>query len=201
MHAFLLLTDHRLQSIEIKEQINLIAKNYRVVEFEVQKVADLRPLREFGKLKQSEKIFIYVSNFGNATHETQNAMLKLLEEPQENLSYILEADREELILPTVLSRCEVIRVRGKEDKSDESDLDKYFEFIDLSYTKQMIYIKDIKGRDEAKEFLINLIMAQRERMREGKFRAKKLELALETLRNIERNGNPQIQLTGMVLGM
>ena len=45
----------------------------------------------------------------------QNALLKLLEEPPRSASFILAAERAESLLPTVRSRCEIIRCNTEAD--------------------------------------------------------------------------------------
>ncbi len=55
-----------------------------------------------------------------------NILLKSLEEPPENTLYILVAENEELILPTILSRTQVIRVpRLKEEEITEKIMQVY----------------------------------------------------------------------------
>ncbi len=44
-----------------------------------------------------------------------NKLLKLIEEPPPNTIFILVAENEELILPTILSRCQLVRVPALED--------------------------------------------------------------------------------------
>lgn len=44
--------------------------------------------------------------------ETANALLKTLEEPQQDTLFILTAERIASILPTILSRCQIIRFQG-----------------------------------------------------------------------------------------
>ena len=44
--------------------------------------------------------------------QAQNALLKLLEEPPESAAFILEAANASLLLPTVRSRCEMIRANA-----------------------------------------------------------------------------------------
>lgn len=199
MHAFLLVnpTSSHLAGIHIDE----ITHNAKVLEFEVQKIADVKKLREFIRLKQAEKIFIRIENFDLASHETQNAMLKLLEEPQENIAYILFAKSEDLILPTIISRCEVIRISGIEEFKEQSGAEEYKNFLEMSKVKQMITIKEYRKREEAVEFLNGIITTGRKLMRKGKMKEKSLERMLVALKNIQGNGNSQIQLTAMVLEM
>ncbi len=50
-------------------------------------------------------------NFQRATEEASNALLKTLEEPPDKVILLLTADTLENLLPTIVSRCEVIRLR------------------------------------------------------------------------------------------
>ncbi len=50
-------------------------------------------------------------DFQQATTEAANAMLKTLEEPANKVILLLTADTLESLLPTIVSRCEVIRLR------------------------------------------------------------------------------------------
>jgi DNA polymerase-3 subunit delta' len=51
-------------------------------------------------------------NFDAANEQTQNALLKTLEEPPNNVVLLLTAESSEGLLPTIVSRCEVIALRG-----------------------------------------------------------------------------------------
>lgn len=50
-------------------------------------------------------------DFQSATDETQNALLKTLEEAPAQSIFILTAETPEQLLPTIVSRCEVMRLR------------------------------------------------------------------------------------------
>ncbi len=49
--------------------------------------------------------------FDEANASAQNALLKTLEEPAENVKLFLTASSESAVLPTIASRCEIIRLR------------------------------------------------------------------------------------------
>lgn len=51
-----------------------------------------------------------------------NKLLKLIEEPPPNTVFILVAENEELILPTILSRCQLVRIPALEDADIEKAL-------------------------------------------------------------------------------
>ncbi len=60
---------------------------------------------------------VYIINEGEAlTPEAQNAFLKTLEEPPEYAVFIIVAEKSEVLLPTVLSRCELIHFPPVSDK-------------------------------------------------------------------------------------
>ncbi|HBR30830.1 MAG TPA: hypothetical protein DD733_01980 [Clostridiales bacterium] len=48
--------------------------------------------------------------------DTQNALLKILEEPPESVIVFLLTEKKEAMLPTILSRCRVITLRGESDE-------------------------------------------------------------------------------------
>jgi len=41
-----------------------------------------------------------------------NKLLKLIEEPPPNTLFILAAENESLILPTIVSRCQLVKITG-----------------------------------------------------------------------------------------
>jgi DNA polymerase-3 subunit delta' len=55
------------------------------------------------------KIFI-INNFDVSTEEAQNKLLKVLEEPQQNVFFLLGVKNEEKVLPTIKSRCEKVKI-------------------------------------------------------------------------------------------
>jgi len=52
--------------------------------------------------------FVIILNAEEMRIEAQNALLKTLEEPRKNITFILLATRKEQILPTILSRCQML---------------------------------------------------------------------------------------------
>ncbi|HIS45445.1 MAG TPA: DNA polymerase III subunit [Candidatus Scatomorpha merdigallinarum] len=55
--------------------------------------------------------------------QAQNALLKLLEEPPESAAFVLCVSNPELLLPTVRSRCEIVRANADAEESDEAVAD------------------------------------------------------------------------------
>jgi DNA polymerase-3 subunit delta' len=58
-------------------------------------------------------------NFQRATTEASNALLKTLEEPSDKVVLLLTAHSQESLLPTIVSRCEVVRLRPASVKATQ----------------------------------------------------------------------------------
>ena len=73
-------------------------------------------------------------DFQNANPSAQNALLKTLEEAPEKVILLLTADTPEALLPTIASRCEVIRLRP----------------LPVEDAERWLAAKDGIGRDQAR---------------------------------------------------
>lgn len=62
-----------------------------------------------GVEEKNKKIYI-IYNFENCTKEATNSILKFLEEPEEGVYAILTTNNISKILPTIISRCQCIRI-------------------------------------------------------------------------------------------
>ncbi len=188
MHAFLLvgreITNNNQQIDSITPWANLaIEQKAKVILFVLQKIEDARELKKFVKFSNSSKTAIVIENIDSATPETQNAFLKNLEEPNNNLIYILTASNLENVLPTITSRCEVIKLQNNK----------------LQITNKVSNYKDalnIKDRDEAINFIENMIHVDH-----VKSDFKNMENYLKTIKNLKLNGNVSLQMTNLVVRM
>ncbi len=189
MHAFLLLASDARVNSKIKE---LQAKP---VEFKIEKIGDVREINNFTKLKLTEKTAIVIKDFDRAGEAAQNAFLKALEEPQENLTYILTAQNIDRVLPTIVSRCEVIDVYGMSYIVSSIERKMAEEFLNAEVGKKLKITAKITKREEAVQFIKNIIFVGHESVIKN---SKTLSEALTTLKNLEANGNVQLQLTRFV---
>ena len=82
---------------------------------EVQHALSLKPYQE----KYRVALFL---RFQEANDNAANALLKTLEEPPAHAILLLTADNPEQLLPTVVSRCEILRLRALPVKTIETDL-------------------------------------------------------------------------------
>jgi len=193
MHAFLIISQN---PDSIQKKIDEFSGTK--IEFPFEKVGDVRELTKFTRLKVTEKTVIVLKNFDHSNEESQNAFLKSLEEPQDNLTYVLTSNNIDRVLPTIVSRCEVIELGTSNLEINENEKKEVLEFIDAGIGEKLKKISTINKRDEAISFIKNLILVGHEVFLEKPQFSHFLDSANKTQENLEANGNVQLQLTSFV---
>ncbi len=201
MHAFLIVGNSEERIAYSKK---LAAKlKAKILEFPLAKIADTRELKSITKLSFNTPTAILINSIDEATEEAVNAFLKSLEEPQENICYILTAGNLAAVLPTIASRCQVIKTVNSGQRiaySEDSE-----KFLEITTGEKLAFIDKIKDRGEAKGFVQNLIEVSHFNLLNSvktKFKiAMGLEILIKTLNNLKLNGNVQLQLTNMVISL
>ncbi len=198
MHAYLIVG---FDKEEKEKRVSKLLANLGVLklDFTLKKIADVRELSRFVNLSISEPSAILIEDIDQATVEAQNAFLKNLEEPQEKLIYILTARSEESVIPTISSRCQLITVAGNALEIGEEEEKKIEDFLSSSIGEKLKLTSKITKKDQAVEFLKNTIFVIHKKLHKNPSLAGQIELAIETMRRIEKNGNIQIQLTNFVV--
>jgi DNA polymerase-3 subunit delta' len=81
------------------------------------RIASIRELKRKLILTSSGegRVCVIVSRADEMTTEAANAFLKTLEEPHENVTIIITTSRQDVILPTILSRCQQVRCEPLSD--------------------------------------------------------------------------------------
>ena len=115
---------------ELSKRLQLLAKDpYEIVDFSLRpsltddetnkNLRAFYPIKYFrnsikpvSRLKPNEgkKTVIIISNIEQMRTQSANAFLKLLEEPSQNVIFLLTCDNQEALLPTIISRCQLIRM-------------------------------------------------------------------------------------------
>lgn len=186
MHAFLIVGNS--DAVFLAQKLNA-----KVIEFPLQKIEDTRALTKFLRLSVNEKTIIQIKDIDSATNEAANAFLKNLEEPQENIYFALSTTNLHAVLPTIVSRCQVIRVKNNKEIKQDKNIQT---FLDSTTKQRALMVDKIKERPKAIEFVEGLIFYSHQK---NDFRNQ--EVFLKTLRNLKANGNVGLQLMAMVVGM
>lgn len=199
MHAYLIVgADKEGLKAKIEELVKKL--KVKTLEFPLAKIEDTRSLNSFTNLAVTGPTAIIINSIEEATPEALNAFLKNLEEPQEDLYYILTTESIHKVLPTIVSRCEIIKVKSEKLKVKNENIEK---FIQMTTGEKLAYADQIRDRGEAKIFIRQLIENLHCILHEesGGFdkTADNLEIAQKTLNNLEANGNVTLQLTNLVI--
>lgn len=199
MHAYLITGADSEKRLAKGEELAKKLKA-KILEFPLQKIEDVRSLGSFVSLKLNTPTTIIIRDIHRATLPALNAFLKNLEEPQKNLSYILTADSVNNLIPTIVSRCQIIKILNS--KSQTLNNDEMQRFINSKADEKIEYINSIRGREEAKEFVENFISLLHRQLIDKPQKvltSQRVEIAVQTLANLKANGNVALQLTNLVV--
>ena len=195
MHSYLFTGSDKQKVYQFIEQFN--KKNGGIlIEFECRTIEQVRELKQFVSLSVREHQSIFIPSIHEASEAAQNALLKTLEEPQEHVMFLLSTENEEKVLPTIRSRCEIIRVQSSEDTDSVAEFKNY---LQMTPGEQLQIISKISKREDAVIFLKGLIAGGRIVMQENTEVYPIVESALMALQRIEGNGNVQLQLSNFVV--
>jgi len=198
MHAYLITGQDKEKTQKKAEEIAEKLK-LKIFEFPVAKIDDVRELNRIAALSLSSPTGILIKDIDAATDEALNAFLKNLEEPQENLYFLLTASSIHKVLPTIASRCLHIKVLGEKAGDTESAQ----KFLEKDSDERLIFVDKIKEREEAVAFVENLTFRLHRLLLSSSDShltlSKYLRVSGETLERLNANGNVALQLTNMVL--
>lgn len=202
MHAYLIVGR---EEKKIDEEINKLVKKpkVKVFEFPLEKISDVRDLSFFTKLEINQKTAILIKGIDAATPPALNAFLKNLEEPQENLVYILTATNMHALLPTIVSRCQVIKTVPSRQSPANARLTS--NFLKKSTSQKLLFVSQIRKRDEAVDFAKKFILGGHLRLINDEKNHLKIAESIRSaniaLAYLKANGNVQLQLTNFVLSL
>lgn len=132
------------------KNIPLELKNAVILQPETKTVITIEQVRETLNLlttKQLEPRFIMIRPADLLSEEAANAILKNLEEPKENVHFLLVTDDPSKLLPTILSRAEVFVWRGGITPLNQIDADEKVKLI----AKKLLAAKPVELVNIAEE--------------------------------------------------
>lgn len=130
----------------------------------------------------------------NLNNESQNALLKNLEEPGENNYIILTTNKTKSILPTIISRCQTIKIVGARRDSPK---DKKLIEITGNLVKDLTLSEKLgKNKEEILPLLENeLYLYQQELVQKPNLKTKEIiEKIIKAIQMINANVDPKSAL-------
>lgn len=92
----------------------MLAPDQLLEEKETYGIEDIRVLTTWMSLVHQKPAAVVIEEAERLTIPAQNALLKNLEEGAPNVIIVLSAESEKALLPTIISRCQVVRIISKE---------------------------------------------------------------------------------------
>jgi DNA polymerase III delta prime subunit len=124
---------------------------------EVKRVLEHLTLKPYQSLGQA----VVILNADDLTLEAQNSLLKTLEESPSESIILLGVSSEDKLLPTVLSRCQIIHNTNQQDtfKSSNKFITEIEQLSQMNIEQRFQYIEKLKDKEE---FFNALVMFFRE---------------------------------------
>jgi DNA polymerase III delta prime subunit len=168
-------------------------------------IEQIQYLKSWSKAKpyRSDNKLAVIYDAEKMTLEAQNAMLKMLEEPNKSNNYVLLTKNYSKLLETILSRCELILDTSVNLKG----LD-VVGFIKMSSLEKMEYINKLTGQkdiqlrnDNLNELLLGLLKYYRAELHLGKSVVNKIEIVNHTKKLLDSNVSPKNALIYLCLNI
>ncbi len=152
-HAYLLEGDHErivpalvahLESMNIARGSAVEVRSIPVFYIE-----DARSLRE-SQLTVAEGRRVFILAFDRMIDAAQHALLKTIEEPTKGTHFFFVGRSKDLLLPTVLSRLQVIKPEGRSDTADVDERAREYLGLDLYGRTEILkeLIASARGEDD-----------------------------------------------------
>jgi len=159
-------------------------------------IDQIRALKREVKYFNPKRRIYVLYDFHLSSLEVQNAFLKLLEEPPENVNFILVSQNFYQLIPTIISRVKVINLKNKTKKNNNEKVEK---IISKLKENQLIFI-DISNREEAANLILLIIYYFAEQIKKS---FKSYQILKESIKNLyflkKNNLNPQITLDNLLI--
>ncbi|NMB56316.1 hypothetical protein GYA19_00040 [Candidatus Beckwithbacteria bacterium] len=131
----------------------------KTASIKIEKIRNLKNQVNTAALKLAYKIFL-IWQADALTLAAQNSFLKLLEEPEEYVKIFLLTQNLNKLLPTIQSRCQIIRIQNTgykmQQKLEDQEIEK---FLALNLFEKLTFAEKLeKSREEALIFLKQLIL-------------------------------------------
>lgn len=129
---------------------------------QMQKKIFLKPIKSKNKAVVIEEAHLL-------TPEAQNALLKVLEEPPANTLILLNTNTKEALLPTIISRCQVIELESEPMKLKDKDREELQTFLanlpDMTIGEKLKQAEKLaKDKDKAVVWIEKVILVAREQL-------------------------------------
>lgn len=142
------------------------------------------------------------------TFEAQTALLKTLEEPPGDAVFILHSPNTNLLMPTIISRCQVVNLPPESEiqmTNEEKNQQELFlnRILNCSSSERIVIAEEagITAKEEAEKFCRIQLFLWRQKLLESKSPkvVKTIKEIQKTLRYLKANVNPRLAIENLIL--
>jgi len=166
-------------------------------------IDDIKSLIKETKVFHPKTRIYFLANFHLSSIPAQNSFLKLLEEPPTNVQFILTTLNKNSLLPTIISRVKIIKLRGKETQNvvgAQFIAPEIEGLINQTTTKIPLLQFKIIDRESAKNILLQIIIFFRERLETDKNSPLIIKEIIRLKTLLENNNlNPQLTIDQVLI--
>ncbi|HJY98622.1 MAG TPA: hypothetical protein VJ227_02835 [Patescibacteria group bacterium] len=203
MHAYLFAGEGE----GLENKINSLAQKLsaKTFEYPLQKIEDVRNLNNLIGLSFDTPTLVVCRDIHSAGEEALNAFLKNLEEPQENIFFALTTTSVRKVIPTIVSRCQIVKIKGEGPEGADRNLDKSTKFLIMPVGERLSYTDKIKDRDEAVDLAENTVYLLHSKLHSDRVKysstAEKIRAVVSGLAKLRANGNVKLQLAVLSINL
>ena len=151
-HACLLVGTIDWARTQIPPEEQVLGQDVLLYKYERMSIANVRSLIYEAGLRpvaRTHRTFIIVCD--SLLHEAQNALLKIFEEPNNHTIFYLVIPREDMLLPTLRSRMQLI---GVEELLSQNNF--FSEFLEMGYAERLACIT-LKLKEEDTQWVETIV--------------------------------------------
>ena len=113
-------------------------------------IEEVRTISGFLKIKPlGQRKIVVIKEANLLTTEAQNSLLKILEEPPTYAQIFLESNTIENLLPTILSRCQKIKIGDTEIKNKPLEMN----FLELTIGERYDYCETLSKMEKEEDIM------------------------------------------------
>jgi len=200
MQSIILLTNENKQIDEFikknfsKEDI-IISVFPEKTEYSINQIRSIQ--KEVKYFNPKKRIYVFY-DFDQSSLEAQNAFLKLLEEPPENVIFILITENIYWLIPTIASRAKIINLKNNNQKT--AIVDEKIESMMNAIKKGNLTLVDVENKEETKKIIMSIVLFFKKQLSNEPKGYLILKEAIRYLSLLENNNlNPQTTLDNLLI--
>lgn len=179
----------KVHKISIKANPDFFHEKYET--FGIDESRHLKELHSTKGFSAGKRIFII--EFNSITHEAQNSLLKIFEEPHEHTHFFIITPSASILLPTLRSRLQII----ENEKGEHLGIADAKKFLKLSTKEKIEFVdelaKEISDEEKEKSDAVEFLAALEIVLAENPEKNQKVLKAVLKARNYMNDRSPSIK--------